>query len=314
MKKLFRNILICTLLMAATMTAVWFMPGTIPQDLAALVNKKEMLITRPSPRMIFVGGSSVLSLNGPLIEKELHYSVIDMSLWGGMGTREHLDEIRPFLKAGDVVVVTMEYGTILDDIYYKYIHTNEDAKKYFFLMSPERHIPIHLRNHQYLGLMKTMHELTQMKVKSYIRNLLTLNLKHLFDKGFPNYTEEFNRNGDRAWPYMVFRPLVNRKTDFKNPRWDRLSFLNDFHEYALKHKARVVFYFSHFPEEQYRFNEKYIDSYHEIMKKNFKGIIINKPSDFIYPEEYFGDTVYHLNEKGEKVRTPELIKMLKRAL
>jgi hypothetical protein len=50
------------------------------------------------------------------------------------------------------------------------------------------------------------------------------------------------------------------------------------------------------------------------MKTSFKGTLLNKPLDFMYPEDYFADTIYHLNDKGENIRTAELIKMLKRAL
>ncbi|HQF10641.1 MAG TPA: hypothetical protein PKX62_21260, partial [Spirochaetota bacterium] len=289
-------------------------PGTHPHDLAALLNKKEMLIVKPSPRMILVGGSSVLSMKSELISKELRYNVIDMSSWGGMGTFEILEEIKPYLKPADVVLVTMEYGTILDKKFYEYIHTNDEAKKFLFLMSPGRHILDSLKKREFFNLFKLMHELVQMKTKSFLLKIVTLNFSHLFDIGFPGFKDEFTVNGDRNRPYMVFRPLGDSKTNFSNPDWEKLSFLNDFNDFAAKRHARVLFYFSHFPENKYKENETYIEAYYQMMKKNFKGTIINKPGDFIYPEEYFADTIYHLNEKGESVRTPEMVKMLKKAL
>jgi hypothetical protein len=314
MKRLFISIVICFVLMGVTLAVIWCAPGTVPHDLAALVNKKEMLKSKPSPRMIFVGGSSVLSLKSPQIEKELKYSVINMSLWGGLATMKHLEEIKPFLRAGDVVVVTMEYGTILDDPYMEYTLTNDEGKKFFFLMAPDRHIPIYIKKKDFCDLIKIIHELSQMKVKSFIRNLTTLNLSHLFDTGFPNYQEEFNSDGDRVKPYMIFRPLQGIKTKFNYPNKKNILFLNDFCDFASERKARVFFYFSHFPAEQYRTNEKYINAYYDLMKASFRGTLLNRPPDFKYPEEYFADTIYHLNDKGETIRTAELIKMLKRAL
>jgi hypothetical protein len=300
--------------MGATLAGIWYAPGTIPHDLAALVNKKEMLKSKPSPRMIFVGGSSVLSLKSPWIEKELNYSVINMSLWGGLATKKHLEEIKPFLRADDVVVLTMEYGTILDDPYMEYTLTNDEGKKFFFLMAPERHIPIYLKNRDFFDLLKIIHDLSQMKVKSYIRNLVTLNFSQMFDIGLPNYKEEFDSNGDRARPYLIFRPLQGIKTNFNYPKLKNIAFLNDFCDFASTRKVRVFFYFSHFPEEQYRANEKYINAYYDMMKTSFKGTLLNKPLDFKYPEKYFADTIYHLNDDAESLRTAELIRMLKRAL
>ena len=314
MIKLFRNILICVFLMAAALLIIWHAPGTIPHDLAALVNKKEMLISKPSPRMIFIGGSSVLSLNSPLIERELKYSVINMSLWGGLATSKHIEEIKPFVRSGDIIVITMEYGTLLDNKYYHYTLTNDEGVKFFFLMSPERHIPRYCSKKEYFSLLKIIHELSQMKIKSFIRNVTTLNISHLFDNGFPNYHEEFNSNGDRAHPYMIFRPLAGMKTTFNYPDRNHITFLNDFCDYAAQKNARVFFYFSPFPEQQYRENIRFINAYYDLMKGSFKGTLLNKTTDFMYPEKYFADTIYHLNEKGEKIRTPKLIEMLKRAL
>ncbi len=314
MIKLVIKIIICFILMAATMALIWVIPGSHPHDLAALLNKKEMLITKPSPRMILVGGSSVLSIKSELIAKELQYNIIDMSSWGGMGTMEMLEEIRPYIKPTDLVVITMEYGTILDKNFYTYIHTNEEAKKFLFLMSPGRHILESVKKREFFSLVKLMHELAQMKTKSFLLKVSTFNYSHLFDIGFPGFKDEFNANGDRNRPYMIFRPLGDSKTNYSYPEWEKLAFLNDFNDFATKHQARVLFYFSHFPENKYKENINYIEAYYQLMKKNFKGTIINKPSDFLYPEEYFADTIYHLNDKGESIRTPEMIKMLKKAL
>lgn len=314
MIKLVLKIIACAALMAATIALIWVIPGTHPHDLAALLNKKEMLIAKPSPRLILVGGSSVLTMKSALMAKELNYNIVDMSSWGGMGTREMLEEIKPYIKASDLILITMEYGVILDKKFYGYIHSNDEAKKFLFLMSPSRHMAESLHRGEFFTLFKLMHELAQMKAKSFLLKVITFNVSHLFDIGFPGFKEEFNADGGRNKPYMIFRPLGDSKTNYSYPEWDKLAFLNDFNEYAMKHKARVFFYFSHVPENTYRDNKQYIEAYYELMKRNFKGTIINRPVDFIYPEEYFADTIYHLNEKGESIRTPEMIKMIRKAL
>jgi hypothetical protein len=194
------------------------------------------------------------------------------------------------------------------------IHTNDEAKKFLFLMSPWRHFQEYIKRRDFYNLIKLMHELAQMKTKSFLLKVVTFNYTHLFDIGFPGFNDEFNANGDRKKPYMIFRPLGDSKTDFTYPEWQKLVFLNDFCDFAAQHKARVFFYFSHFPENKYRETEKYIEAFYQLMEKSFKGTIINKPLDFVFPEDYFADTIYHLNEKGESIRTPKLIKMIKKAL
>ncbi|OHD63736.1 MAG: hypothetical protein A2176_14460 [Spirochaetes bacterium RBG_13_51_14] len=314
MKKLVGYITLSIISMILTLCALWIVPGTYPHDLAAMVNKKKMLVSKKPPRIIFIGGSSQLTLDTPLVGKELHYAAVNMSLWGGLGTREHLEEIKPYLKPGDVVVITMEYPAAIDKKYVEYIHTNKESKKFFFLMSPRRHMAEYLANRQYCELFKIVHELAQLKAKSYIRNLVLLNFFHLCDTGFPNYSTEFNTNGDRATPYVVVRPLGDSNTIFNYPEWKNHAFINDFTDYAAARNVKVVFYFSHFPRAYYKLNERYIDAYYDLMKKKLKCIVLNKPSDFVYPEDYFAETVYHLNQKGEKIRSAQLSTMLKKIL
>ena len=208
----------------------------------------------------------------------------------------------------------MEYATVLDKQYYQYIHTNEESKKFFFLMSPGRHSLEYIKNREYFDLFKKIFVLSQIKATVLLTQSDDRELFAFFDNGFPNYNIEFNENGDRVAPYLMFRPLGNRETKLNYPEETSLAFLNDFSDYASTKKAKIVFYFSHFPEEQYKTNEKYINAYYDMMKKLLKFPMLNKPSDFMYPEDYFADTIYHLNEKGEKIRSAELIRMLKKVL
>ena len=58
MRKLLGYIALCFISMVVTLVIVWFVPGTIPHDLSALVNKRAMLEQKKSPRMIFVGAAA----------------------------------------------------------------------------------------------------------------------------------------------------------------------------------------------------------------------------------------------------------------
>lgn len=314
MKKLICHLALCALAIAVTLALVWALPGTCPHDLAAIVNKKAILMHKPSPRMIFIGGSSQLTLDTPLIERETGYHAVNMSLWGGMGTRGHLNEIAPHLRQGDAVVITIEYGAILDRAYARYIETNDEAKKFFFLASPYHHLLAYLKEGRPFDALAVIHELSQLKVKSYIRNIILLDFKNLFANGLPNFDSEFNRNGDRIPPYVTVRPLGDRNTSYGYPDWNDLAYLNDFHAFAKQRGVKVLFYFPPFPIEHYNLNKPYIDAFHRLLSDRSTIPLINTPEDFIYPDEYFADTIYHLNPKGERIRSDALLRFIKRAL
>ena len=75
-------------------------------------NKKiELLKNTPSPRVIVVGGSSVaFNTLSPMIKDSLGCNVINFGLHAGIGSRLPINDIKPFIKQGDIVVITIEYG------------------------------------------------------------------------------------------------------------------------------------------------------------------------------------------------------------
>lgn len=314
MKRLIANCCIMAVVLAALFTLTWFAPGMYPHDIAALVNKREMLLSKKSPRLLFFGGSSLLTLGSPEIEKRLNYSVCNMGLWGGLSTHRYLEEIKEYLRPGDAVVITQEYGATLDPIFIDYINTNDDSKKFLFLMSPGRHIRDYFNKGDLFGAFKIMIQLCQMKTKSQIQNLLTLNFSKILNNGYLYYNDEFNGNGDRLNSFKILRPLDSTGKIFKPHDIKNHLFLNDFYAFAKKRDVKVLFYFSHFPIEEYRLNEKLIIDWQRDIKKLLAFPILNEPSDFAFPRVYFADTIYHLNEKGESVRTEMLIRMIEKTL
>jgi hypothetical protein len=311
MKKIIVKICIAFLLALGTFGLIWVMPGTHPHDLAVLVNKREMLKSFKSPRLIFMGGSSQLTLGSAEIEKSLGYSVLNMAVWGGLSTKEYLDEIKPYLNRGDIVIVTQEYAAALDPKYIYFINTNTESKQFFFLLSPTKRGRRLIRQGEYLHVMKTVLELNQIKARSYLNNLVTFRFSRLFKKGFPGYDRDFNDHGDRTKPFNIYPHLSDTGKKYSHPKRENHLFLNDFNKFAAEKGVKVLFYFSHFPEEEYRLNEQYINEYYRLIKDLLKFPVINRPSDFRFPRSYFADTIYHLNEQGEKERTRRLIQLLK---
>ena len=49
------------------------------------------------------------------------------------------------------------------------------------------------------------------------------------------------------------------------------------------------------------------------LSNNLKIEILNRVSDFVFPDSLFFDTVYHLNKKGREIRTKKLIEIIKKS-
>src|SRR5688572_22867559 len=79
---------------------------------ASSLDKHQLLKTRPSPRMIFIGGSSMaLGMDSAQVARPFGFHPINMGLNMGIGLEFMLDEVTASLRPGDLVIVAPEYHT-----------------------------------------------------------------------------------------------------------------------------------------------------------------------------------------------------------
>ena len=313
------NIFIAALVAAVCVIVTWYLPGDYNHDLAALVNKRDALQSTPAPRIIFIGGSSIVTLRCPLIQQRLReatgvpYSVVNMGLWGGLSMERFLDELSSSLLPGDIVILCQEYATLLDKNYFMYIRTNDEANKYFFLMSRKRqrsmlHSPCAVRD-----VLTGIIELNQMKIKTYLHVIIDADFSHHFTGGYYRYRKEYNSHGDRIQPFRIIRPLISAGTRFQDPVEKNIEYLRRFNLFARSKQMMVLITFPPFPAGDYRINRIPVTRLSDRFRK--MGLeTTGRPEDTVFPETLFADTVYHLTPQGEAVRTRLLIEQLCKAL
>jgi hypothetical protein len=236
-----------------------------------------------------------------------------MGLWGGLSMERYLDELRTFLLPGDVVILCQEYATLLDAKYFAYIRTNDEAKKYFFLMSGERHPAAYLSPLAVRETLSSIIALNQMKIKTYLHVVIDANFSHRFTGGYYRYQKEYNRYGDRVLPFRIMRPLISAGARFQDPECENFSYLMKFNDYARAKTVRVLIAYPPFPEREYEINRNQLTllaaSYLKMGLTTIGG-----PEDTVFSDNLFADTVYHLTPQGESARTGLLIRHLCEAL
>ncbi|HOT43242.1 MAG TPA: hypothetical protein PLM53_01110 [Spirochaetota bacterium] len=315
------SITIIPLLCAAVCAfIVWIIPGDYDHDLAALVNKRDLLISKKPPRIIFIGGSNLVTLDGRHIEGVVNekttaaYSVVNMGLWGGLDMARYLDAIKGYCRPGDMVIICQEYATLLSDNYFHFIKRNDVADTFFFLMKPER---VFRGNGDYssvFGAMKNIILLDQLKIKTYIQALTDGAISKPCTGGYYRYRENYSPHGDRKTPFPIRRPLGESGFQFQEPKTDNLLYLKDFHDYARSRGIRVFFSFPPFPIDDYRLNRTHIDSLVHVIRDRLGIDILMMPEATVSPESCFANTVNHLLPPCEKNRTGRLAEQLNKRI
>ncbi|MBN2157997.1 MAG: hypothetical protein JW807_01285 [Spirochaetes bacterium] len=314
------KLILAVVLAITSCIVVWLAPGDYNHDLAALVNKRDLLRSKKSPRVIFIGGSSLITLHSAHIEKKLNenadirHSIVNLGLWGGLSMQTYLDEIKPFLRPGDIVILSQEYATLLDKNYFTYIHANQEGKNFFFLISPGKHLVHYYQKGDLIEPLKIIIMLNQLKIKTCFHTVIDCNWSHRITGGFYRYVRDYNSYGDRRSSFRVVRPLNSTGALFQKPDIAKLAYIKHFSDYARTNDILLFFSFPPFPDADYRLNKIQILELYSIIRNTFMVSILNGPEETVFPESCFADTVNHLKPECENFRTEKVLKRLKNAI
>lgn len=289
--------------------------------LAATVDKHRRLHARQAPRVILVGGSNVaFGFESDRMERALGRPVVNMGLAAGLGVEFMLAEIESALRAGDIVVLSLEYdhfarGPALGR--YSMLGFDPNVLQQVLIFRPEGWQALgwaHLRKIVLDRGLSILGEITRRSLLSGIGAGAARASEN------PSPREGFNPWGDlighrqeraRTTPELVNRlPLVADVRGFPNAV--TLEVIRGFVERTRRVGARVAFTFTPKPTGT-------IDRDGELagrLAEALRGIpgleALDIPQDHAYAPEQFFDTANHLTAEGAAQRTSKVIASLQR--
>ena len=260
----------------------------------ATIDKEKRLSELKSPRLIFVGGSNLaLGLDSKKVSDSLHLNIANMGVHAGLGLTFLLNETKAFIKKGDVIVLSIEYGLTLvgeKKLLMQLIDLNPNASQYID------------------GNLNDKLTLIDINWQRCLRSLFAKPNETVYKR------DGFSKDGDmiahlnlaQANHLMDMNALV-----FRNYT-DEINAINQFISFAVNKEAKVYFAFPPYTESQYKRNKSVIEKYQTQYKTELSCPIINTPQTFIFPDSNFYDSGYHLDKNGREKRTQIMISLLKK--
>jgi hypothetical protein len=319
MKKLLTKGAVLAGLVLATAAAIFLLPVPYSDNLSAIVNKRDMLKDARRDRIVFVGGSGLFDgLDSELIEKRLHRPVVNMGLYAGFGITALLREIAPYLRPGDTVVIVPEYGVVFDSYDYP-------ARKWIFALAPARNLPLLYRTGpdralafatDVIGLMRSKLQAFPKAVREAVR---TRSCDSLVGEGYAYYRKYFNPCGDSLRTMRASAPGMIEQMGadlFADARYRDQSFgsVSAFCRDARQKGERTFFFFPAYPAGEYQRQQDGMRRYEQRLRKELDCPVLGTPRDFLYPNEYFTNTVNHINNAARRMRTEKLLGYLEKAM
>ena len=303
-----KSVLLLTLV-ALTIAAIEQIPTPASSFYRAIVLKEDRLHRLPPGKVVIVGGSNVaFGIDSAIIEHRLGRPVVNMGLNAALGLPFMLDEVQPYLQPDDVIVISPEYSVFFvdDDI------TLPMCEAVMELPQPWRRIGVS----RYVrcvatGIGRTLQFKSEWAVRRAIgRPMLPAS---------PVYTlETFNDRGDvvghlSAGQARVRRWLHLESVDTSNPpRDETIERLREFVLVAANRGARVFFAYPSYAQTSYGKTSRAVTSLDALLRRRLSpGLtFLSTPEDYVFPDEAFFDTEYHLAAPARAARSERLAQSL----
>jgi hypothetical protein len=238
-----------------------------------------------------------------------------MGLYAKLGLKYMLAQVRPYIRAGDVVLVVPEY-----DQFYGDFANGDNTLNTALLYAPADRIRDFMRSYSVADVV--LRPRAENVRRSFLRAVASAVGKE--NQFFPPDTNpvynrhSFNEYGDVVAhlrrkgmnPDLIFvKPLPPMKDFNKGTIVD----LNGIADEARAQKAHAYFLFPSYIESSYSINVAAIDSLNRRLASDMRIPIAGTPADFVYPGKYFFDTRFHLNAEGRPIRTAKMIEILRKS-
>ncbi|MCX6241603.1 MAG: hypothetical protein NTX43_07360 [Bacteroidetes bacterium] len=304
MKKNILHILILTLLIAVSCTGIYYYykhkVRTNTNDFVlALADKTLILQNTKAPRIVFVGGSNlVFGVDSKRVADSTGLPVVNMSMLGGYGLTFMLNGVRPGIRKGDILILSFEYflgegemdllAHTVDMVPAAYSYLNSWERRAYPLAEAK------LRLKQFVEALQRVAQFNTGWVEEIYRR-----------DGFNSYGDVISHL-EKPTPKVLGRRFKIEATDYSY----YIGLINEFAAYARSRGATLYYLYPDYPRSEFKKYFPEIISYDQQMRQSLNIPILNKVDTFIYDDEYFFDTVYHLNKQGREMRTNQLISIL----
>jgi hypothetical protein len=258
----------------------------------------------PSPKIIFVGGSSVhFGISAELIGSELGMPAVNFGTHAGLGLQYILEASKPAVSPGDIVVFIPEYT------HYQYRKRARPEVLVDHLISADRtsfrRYPVGQR------VLMLMSEPTSFLLRSVMLRAAPQATSYRSET--TNAFGDETSNGDEGHNLQAVvesgRMSVELKQEFRISD-DAQTVLREYVAWCRAHKVTLVV---SYPNTAKSFELGDTAALHARVSSFFQeqGVdVLGKPGDFSYDNRYFTDTVYHMTSSGVRIRSHQLARLL----
>jgi len=256
-----------------------------------------------SKRLIFIGGSNLtFGLYSPSISDSLKLDVINCAIHAGYGLKYIIDDVKPFIKKNDVVVLIPEYEHYLNDAFWGQTALLESINVY-----PNNINKLDYR--QSLTLVKKIPRHALKKIMVFPFSLIKKKVQ-----GGPYHRSAFNKLGDITAHWEVAKKASFERKTIEGPiNEESIHYIKEFSNYLALEECSLFISFPSLCRNSFNSSQAIINSIFENIKET-KIPYLGSPDRYSFPDSMYFDSYYHLHKEAQLKRSNLLIEDLKNKL
>ena len=278
--------------------------------LAALNDKLDRLETKPPPRLIFIGGSSVAWSNHSQIASDaFDLEVQNHAIHAGMGLAMRIEEAQQLSRKGDVVVLSIEWGVFEDEPWARKMAEVAMACPRAMRFMNARDLKLVAD-----GTLPALRIPFSAFVDDFKKNRMAA-----FSRASAQARKQwrlranFNEFGDFVGHYNAKPPgLEGKVVEFPTVEQLRegIRRLNELHTELQGRDIAAYFFIPFIPESRYQSNIEVVRRSVEQLSAELTIPILNT-DEFVFRDDGYFDSCYHLQDEPGARRTAVLVERLK---
>ena len=264
----------------------------------SIIAKHKNLQNAKSPKLILTGGSNVLfGFNSKIISDNLHIPVINHSIHAGYGLKYIIEDVIPFAKAGDIIVLSPEYS--------HFIGTNYLGKEpLLFSLTAKPENLKHISINQIFNVAEFIPKFSFDRMKSFIYNLVKGSIAELdYSKDYGEFS--INEFGDH-YTHWNKKPTELKIYNFNGEvNIDVIRFLEEKNQELKNKGVKLIISYPSLCLSTYSLNEATINNIHKHLLSSSLSVI-DTPLAYSFKDSLFYDSSYHLTGAGVIKRSLKL--------
>lgn len=281
-----------------------FIPLPEYSYISTAIYKNNLLQNAKSPKLVLAGGSNVgLGIDSEVVEAVFNIPVVNTGINAGFGLGRMLDNISPFLNAGDILLIVPEYHHFTNG-------WNGGIAAYELIFGKHQyHLFIHPGYYNFPAEFKDYVVTRRYDLKTLLWPLSGPDANSY-------WLDNYNNKGD------FIKHLEEENIEFLNdPKWETFGNLNNhyiqsFFRFVDDLASRGIKLALSYPSCEAVAFLRNIETI-RMLDVRFRAkenlLTISKPEDYSFPQSLCYDMIYHLNREGRKLRTERLITDIERS-